>query len=155
QGELWRNPHRRVRAGQGPRRHDPPHRPRAGRRVPVRPGDARRDQGAAGMNAPATPSPRIALVTGATRGIGAAIAAELAARGCTVIGTATTDEGAARIGAALAARGGRGVRLDVTDGAAVEALVESIAKEDGGLHILVNNAGITRDTLAMRMKDAD
>ncbi|PWW45991.1 3-oxoacyl-ACP reductase FabG [Melaminivora alkalimesophila] len=107
------------------------------------------------MNAPATTSPRIALVTGATRGIGAAIAAELAARGYTVIGTATTDEGAARIGAALAARGGRGVRLDVTDGAAVEALVESIAKEDGGLHVLVNNAGITRDTLAMRMKDAD
>ncbi|MCZ2104056.1 MAG: 3-oxoacyl-ACP reductase FabG [Comamonadaceae bacterium] len=105
------------------------------------------------MNTPATP--RIALVTGATRGIGAAIAAELAARGFTVIGTATTPEGAERITQALAARGGRGMALDVTDGAAVEALVETVVKTFGGLHVLVNNAGITRDQLAMRMKDDD
>ena len=96
---------------------------------------------------------RIALVTGATRGIGAAIAAELAARGHTVIGTATTQEGADRISQALAAQGGKGVQLDVTDGAAVQALVDAIAKGQGGLHVLVNNAGITRDQLAMRMKD--
>ena len=96
---------------------------------------------------------RIALVTGATRGIGAAIAAELAARGHTVIGTATTQEGADRISQALAAQGGKGVQLDVTDGAAVQALVDAIAKDQGGLHVLVNNAGITRDQLAMRMKD--
>ncbi|MFT4242716.1 MAG: 3-oxoacyl-ACP reductase FabG [Acidovorax sp.] len=98
---------------------------------------------------------QIALVTGATRGIGAAIAAELAARGLRVIGTATTDDGAARITEALSPQGGKGVRLDVTDGAAVEALVDAIVKEQGGLHVLVNNAGITRDTLAMRMKDGD
>jgi len=107
------------------------------------------------MTALETPTPRVALVTGATRGIGAAIAAELAGRGLRVIGTATSDEGASRIGQALAAHGGRGVKLDVTDGAAVDALVESVVKQEGGLHVLVNNAGITRDTLAMRMKDED
>jgi 3-oxoacyl-[acyl-carrier protein] reductase len=99
--------------------------------------------------------PRIALVTGATRGIGAAIAAELAARGLRVIGTATSDEGAARITEVLASQGGKGVKLNVTDGAAVDALIDAIVKEHGGLHVLVNNAGITRDTLAMRMKDDD
>ena len=106
------------------------------------------------MNQPSANAP-VALVTGASRGIGAAIAQELAARGYTVIGTATSDDGAARISAALAPVGGRGVKLDVTDGAAVDALVDSLVKQHGGLHVLVNNAGITRDTLAMRMKDDD
>ena len=100
--------------------------------------------------------PQVALVTGASRGIGAAIAQELAARGYHVIGTATTDGGAEKIGQALSAHEGcRGVNLNVTDVAAVDALIDSIVKNDGGLHVLVNNAGITRDTLAMRMKDDD
>lgn len=98
---------------------------------------------------------QIALVTGATRGIGAAIAQALAERGYTVIGTATTDAGAARISEALAAQGGRGVNLNVNDAAGVDALMDSILKSEGSLHVLVNNAGITRDTLAMRMKDDD
>ena len=97
----------------------------------------------------------IALVTGASRGIGAAIADTLAAAGAQVIGTATSAAGAEAISQRLAAHRGQGRVLDVTDGAAVEALIESIIKEHGALSILVNNAGITRDQLLMRMKDDD
>lgn len=101
-------------------------------------------------------SPHIALVTGASRGIGAAIALELAHQGFVVIGTATTDEGAAKITSHLSAYANcRGVNLNVNDAKAVDSLVEQIANEHKALHVLVNNAGITRDTLAMRMKDDD
>jgi len=98
---------------------------------------------------------KLALVTGATRGIGKAIAHELAARGATVVGTATSEAGARSIEEQLAPLGGRGIVLDVNDADACEALVTELGKQDGGPHILVNNAGITRDNLAMRLKDDD
>jgi 3-oxoacyl-[acyl-carrier protein] reductase len=99
---------------------------------------------------------QVALVTGASRGIGAAIALELAQKGLKVIGTATSDEGAAKISQVLAAFPGcAGKNLNVNDAAAAEALIDSIVREHGGLQVLVNNAGITRDMLAMRLKDDD
>ena len=99
---------------------------------------------------------QLALVTGASRGIGAAIALELARRGMKVIGTATTDEGAAHISSTLAAFPGcAGKNLNVTDAAGIESLIDSLVKEHGGIQVLVNNAGITRDMLAMRLKDDD
>jgi 3-oxoacyl-[acyl-carrier protein] reductase len=98
---------------------------------------------------------QVALVTGATRGSGAAIAHALGAAGATVVGTATTDDGATKIAASLAAAGakGTGVRLDVTDAAAVDAAVADVEARFGAVTILVNNAGITRDNLLVRMKD--
>jgi len=98
---------------------------------------------------------QVALVTGASRGIGRAIALALAQAGQRVVGTATSESGAAGISAALAPFGGRGIVLDVTDGPALQAAVEGIVAAEGALHVLVNNAGITRDTLSMRMRDED
>ena len=99
---------------------------------------------------------QVALVTGASRGIGRAIATALGAKGFRVVGTATTEAGAAAIGDALAAfPGSRGIVLDVNDGATVNAAVDAVVRDFGALHVLVNNAGITRDMLSMRMKDDD
>ncbi|MBK8740077.1 MAG: 3-oxoacyl-ACP reductase FabG [Betaproteobacteria bacterium] len=100
---------------------------------------------------------KLAVVTGATRGIGRAIALALGQQGATVIGTATTDAGAATISAYLAEAGvtGKGIMLNVTDATATDAALAAIQKEFGDIAILVNNAGITRDTLLLRMKDDD
>lgn len=100
--------------------------------------------------------PQVALVTGASRGIGRAIALTLAQQGYAVIGTATTASGAAAISAALAGfPGSAGEVLDVTDLAAGQAVIDRVVARHGGLQILVNNAGITRDMLALRLKDDD
>lgn len=100
-------------------------------------------------------SGEVVLVTGASRGIGAAIADLMAASGAKVIGTATTASGAEAIQARMEAVGGIGRVLDVTDGVAVDALVDEIGKSFGSISVLVNNAGITRDQILMRMKDDD
>jgi 3-oxoacyl-[acyl-carrier protein] reductase len=100
-------------------------------------------------------SGEVVLVTGASRGIGAAIADTMASRGAKVIGTATSAAGAEAIGVRMAAFGGVGKVLDVTDAAAVDALVDEIGKTHGPVTVLVNNAGITRDQILMRMKDED
>lgn len=100
---------------------------------------------------------KVALVTGASRGIGAAISTQLGALGATVIGTATTDSGASAISQRLSDQGvaGRGAQLDVNESGAVEALVKEISAELGAPTILVNNAGITKDNLMLRMKDEE
>ncbi|WP_156393025.1 3-oxoacyl-ACP reductase FabG [Burkholderia sp. Leaf177] len=100
---------------------------------------------------------QIVVVTGASRGIGRSIALELARQGATVIGTATSESGAEAITAALKEAGvqGRGAVLNVTDAAASEAFIDGVVKEFGALNVLVNNAGITKDQLAMRMKDEE
>jgi len=98
---------------------------------------------------------QVALVTGATRGIGAEIARTLAKAGAKVVGTATSADGAAKISAALSDYQGRGLVLDVADGAAMDACLAQIESQEGPVTILVNNAGITRDTLLLRMKPED
>ena len=98
---------------------------------------------------------QVALVTGASRGIGKAIALELARQGAKVVGTATSEAGAEAIGAYLAEFGGKGVVLNVTDAERCAAVVDEVQKTFGSLSILVNNAGITQDNLAMRMKDEE
>ncbi|MFC5462253.1 3-oxoacyl-ACP reductase FabG [Massilia niabensis] len=98
---------------------------------------------------------QVALVTGASRGIGKAIALELARQGAKVVGTATSEAGAEAITAYLGEFGGKGVVLDVTDAARCTVVIDEVQKTVGTLSILVNNAGITQDNLAMRMKDEE
>lgn len=100
---------------------------------------------------------QIALVTGASRGIGKAIALDLAKQGVNVVGTATTEAGAAQIGKYLHDESGRGsgLQLDVNSAERISAVVDEIQQRHGGLSILVNNAGITRDNLLLRMKDEE
>jgi 3-oxoacyl-[acyl-carrier protein] reductase len=100
---------------------------------------------------------QVALVTGASRGIGRAVLLELGRLGATVVGTATSESGAADIDKAIAEAGlkGAGLMLNVTDAAACEALIGEVEKRFGAVAVLVNNAGITRDNLAMRMKDEE
>ena len=98
---------------------------------------------------------QVALVTGASRGIGAAIASRLSADGARVVGTATTPEGASRISEVLAEHSGRGAVLDVVSQESIDALIADIESHEGPIGILCNNAGITRDTLLLRMKPED
>lgn len=98
---------------------------------------------------------KVALVTGASRGIGKSIAQQLVTQGAIVIGTATSDNGAAAISEYLIASGGVGMKLNVTEQGAVDELVKTIIKDFGPIEILINNAGITRDNLLMRMKDEE
>jgi len=98
-------------------------------------------------------SGKVALVTGASRGIGAAIADTLAKAGATVVGTATSDAGAEAISARMGEQWGQGIKLDVTDSKNVEEVVKAVTEKYGAPDILVNNAGITKDTLMMRMKE--
>src|SRR5690606_23423274 len=151
-------PCHRMRPGQGARGHHEAHHEGSGRQLGPRcrdPGTI--DRCGEGLSMSFSLEGQIALVTGASRGIGRAVALELGRLGATVVGTATSEAGAADIDKAIADAGlkGAGMMLNVTDAAACEALVAEVEKRFGVVGILVNNAGITRDNLAMRMKDEE